>query len=228
MSDSLLNNVGRVIYELGFQISPIVFTGGIAESAPFGVLPIIAITETGYDFGASGSGLALAGAIVTTAINALNTKSLDDFFAHFTPIQGGKLINYTVGTYPFANQSVAANAIISEPLSISMRMIIPVNKPGGHTAKLLTMMALQSSIQAHVNKGGTFTIATPVKFYTNCILTGLTDVSQGGPIPQNAWQWDFMQPLVTLKQAEAAMNTFFNNTGSGIPGPVPGNPVTAP
>lgn len=223
MSGSLLNNIGRVIYELGFQISPILFTGGIADMAPFGILPVIAITETGYDFGASGTALAAAGAIVTTAINALNTKSLDDFFAHFTPVQGGKLANYAIGMYPFANQSVAANAIISEPLTISLRMIIPVNKPGGHTAKLITMMALQSSIQAHVNKGGTFTIATPVNFYTNCILTGLTDVSQGSPIPQNAWQWDFIQPLVTLQQAQAAQNTFMSHTGSGLATPVPGN-----
>jgi len=219
MSGSFLNSLGRVTYELGFQISPIIFTGGIASQFG-GYLPVIAITETGYDFGSPPS-LLSGVSLFASAVNAFNKQSLDDFFAHFAPVAGGNLASYAVATYPFANQSVAANAIISEPLSLSMRMMIPVNKPGGHAVKLVTMLALQSSIKAHVNQGGTFTVATPAALYTNLLLTGLTDVSQGSPMPQNTWQWDFIQPLVTLEQAQAAQNTFLTNTSSGVPTPVP-------
>jgi hypothetical protein len=200
---SVLDTIGRTVYQLGFEVSPIIFTNGIAALTR-GYLPIIAITE-GPNLLAS----VLAGS---------NPFNLDKFFAHFTPVPGGKLANYAVGQYPFANQSVAANAIISEPLTISMRMSIPVNKPGGHTAKLITMTMLQAVVQKHANLGGTYTIATPAGFYTNCILTGLTDVSTGdSPIPQNTWQWDFVQPLVTLQAAQAAQSTFMNTVSQGLP-----------
>jgi hypothetical protein len=200
---SVLDTIGRTVYKLGFEISPIIFTNGIAEFAG-GFLPIITITE--------GPNL------ITSVLAGSNPFNLDRFFAHFTPVPGGKLANYAVGQYPFANQSVAANAIISEPLTLSMRMSIPVNKPGGHTAKLITMTMLQAVIQKHANLGGTYIVATPAGFYTNCILTGLTDVSGGeSPIPQNTWQWDFVQPLVTLQAAQAAQSTFMNAASQGLP-----------
>ena len=209
MSGSIVNNIGRTVYQLGFEISPILFSGGIAEAFPGGYMPIIIVTEAANFI----SGL-LAGS---------NVFDLDNFFAHFTPIPGGTLASYSIGMYPFANQSVAANSIMAEPLKLSMRMAIPVNKPGGHTAKLVTMMALQKIVQTHANMGGTYTVVTPANLYTNLLLTGLTDVSQGGtPIPQNTWQWDFIQPLVTLEQADAAMNNFMTATGNGIPTAVPG------
>jgi len=208
MSGSVINNIGRVVYQFGFEISPIIFTGGIAAQYG-GYVPIVLLTE--------------AANFVTGLLAGTNAFDLDNFFAHFTPIPGGKLASYSVATYPFANQSVAANAIISEPLNLSMRMSIPVNKPGGHSAKLVTMMMLQKVIQSHANMGGTYTVVTPACLYTDLILTGLTDVSQGGsPIPQNTWQWDFTQPLITLEAAQAAQNTFMSNQTNGTPTPVPG------
>jgi hypothetical protein len=200
---SVLDTIGRTVYQLGFEVSPIIFSDGIAAGR-FGYLPIIAITE--------GPNL------LASALSGSNPFNLDKFFAHFTPVPGGKLANFAVAQYPFANQSVAANAIISEPLTISMRMSIPVNKPGGHTAKLITMTMLQSVVQKHANLGGTYIVATPAGFYANCILTGLTDVSGGdSPIPQNTWQWDFVQPLVTLQAAQAAQNTLTNALSRGLP-----------
>jgi hypothetical protein len=193
--NQVLDTAGRAAYQLGFQISPIIFTGGIAQFAN-GYLPIISITEN----------------------NDTLLRGLDDFFAHFQVVPGGKLANYSVGQYPFANQYVAANAIIAEPLSISLRMSIPVNKPGGHAAKLSTMLMLQAAIQKHANLGGTYTIVTPAGLYTNCILTNWSDVSSGdSAIPQNTYQWDFIQPLVTLEAAEAAMNTFMAGNAAGLP-----------
>jgi hypothetical protein len=200
---SVLDTIGRTVYQLGFEVSPIIFTDGIARFAG-GFLPVIAVTEGPN--------------ILASALSGSNPFNLDKFFAHFTPVPGGKLANFAIGQYPFANQSVAANAIISEPLTLSMRMSIPVNKPGGHTAKLITMTMLKTVIQKHANLGGTYIVATPAGFYTNCILTGLTDVSTGdSPIPQNTWQWDFMQPLVTLQAAAAAQSTFMNTVSQGLP-----------
>lgn len=200
---SLFSSLGRTVYQLGFQISPIIFTGGIADQFG-GYLPIVALTE--------------AANFLTGILSGSDVFDLDRFFAHFTPISGGKLASFSIGQYPFANQSVAANAIIFEPLQLSLRMSIPVNKSGGHTAKLVTMMALKAAIAQHAQKGGTYTIATPAFLYTNCLLTGLTDVSSGdSPIPQNTYQWDFTQPLITLQAAQAAQNTLMGKIGGGLP-----------
>jgi len=201
---SILDTIGRSIYQVGFQLTPIILVQGIARSFPGGMMPIIILTE--------GPNL------LVTVLAGKSPFNPDRFFAHFSPVPGGKLANFAIGQYPFANQSVAANAIISEPLTISMKMSIPVNKSGGHTAKLATMVLLQSKLKDHANLGGTYIVATPAGFYTNCILTGLTDVSTGdSPIPQNTWQWDFVQPLITLQEAEAAQNTFMSNATSQLP-----------
>jgi hypothetical protein len=207
---SILNSAGRITYQLAFQISPIIFTQGIAGNL-FGMLPIAVLTD---EFAILNQ--AISGAISgTTAL----PNSLDDFFAHFTPVPGGKIANFAVGQYPFANQSVAANAIIAEPLTVSLRMSIPVRGAGGYFSKFLTMLNLQKAVQKHSLLGGTYTIMTPAYIYSNCLLTGLTDISQGNsPVPQNTWQWDFVQPLVTLQQAQdaAQQNTQMTQISSGV------------
>jgi len=205
----VLNTLGRVSYQLAFQCSPIIFTGGIAGQfglniGNIGYMPIIEITE--------------AANFVANILSGKIPFNLDDFFAHFSPMPGGTLAKYSIGQYPFANQSVAANAIISEPLTLSIRMMIPVKAPGGHPAKLVTMIMLQAAIARHAQLGGTYTVATPAGLYTNLILTGLTDVSSGlNPIPQNTWQWDFVQPLVTIQQAQGAQSTLMSNFTNGTP-----------
>ena len=193
---------GRTIYQLGFEISPVILTGGIANLFG-GYLPIIAITEG-------------PNAILTAASGG-NVFDLDNFFAHFTPVAGSTLLNYSIGQYPFANQVVAANAIIAEPLTISLRMNIPVNRRGGHTSKLTTMILLQTMLKQHAEQGGTYIIVTPAGFYTGCILTRLVDVSSdANPIPQNAWQFDFSQPLVSLQQAQGAFSTLMDKVSRGL------------
>lgn len=193
-------------FQLGFDISPILLTGGgsLANLAG-GTLPIVAITE--------------AASFVNGVLNGSVDASLDDYFAHFRPLPGSNLVDNAVGHYPFANQSVAANAIIFQPLRVSLLMICPAQGAGGYIAKLATMTALQATLAAHVASGGTFTVATPSYIYTNCLLVGLKDISGGGETKQAQylWQWDFEQPLITQAQAQTAQNSLMQKLTNGLP-----------
>jgi hypothetical protein len=189
--------------KLAFQISPIILTNGIAQLMG-GALPLVAITEA-LNF-------------TVGLLSGTSDLDLDSFFASFAPLSGGKLIDIAVATVPFANQGVAANAIIQQPLRISLKMTCPARGDGGFSAKLATITALQASLALHTNQGGTFTVATPAFIYTNCLLTGLTDVSGGQPSqPQSIWQWDFYQPLLTADQLAGAQNTMMSKITGGLP-----------
>ena len=197
-----MSSPGEIAYKLSFQISPIILTGGIARLVG-GMLPIIAITES-LDFAL---GLLSGGS---------PDVSLDNFFASYEPLPGSRLIAQKVGLYPYANQQVASNAVIQQPLNISMLMICPVRKSGGYAAKLATMMALQSALTQHNNSGGTYTIATPSYIYTNCLLLDLHDASgSDSKQPQNRYVWDFLQPLLTLQQAQEAQNNLMQKITDG-------------
>lgn len=195
---------GLLAFKLSFQLSPVILTGGAASAIPGGMLPIIALTEAA-DF-------------VTGLLSGNVNDDMDSYFAHWYPIPGGKLANNSIGEYPFANQQVAANAIIANPLNISMRMVCPAKGESGYALKLATMVALQSVISKHTNSGGTFTVATPAYFYTNLILLGITDVTSSAPKqPQSEWQWDFTQPLLTQAAANAAQNSMMDRLSQGLP-----------
>lgn len=191
----------RSVYDIAFQVSPIILVGGIASSAPGGMLPIIGLT----------------GQVAALAQGALSGGlGLDDFFARFVPVPGSSLINNVIGTYPFANQQVAANAIIQQPLGISLEMIAPVKSEGGYLTKLALFTSLQNSLQAHNNAGGTYNIATPSYIYTNCIMTLMQDITSGNSRQQQIiYQLDFVQPLITQQQAAAAFNSKLNQLSSG-------------
>lgn len=199
-------------FQHSYSVSPIVLTGGIAKDLEGGILPLVNITEpNGFASGALSQG---------------GSTSLDDFFAHYVPLPGATLIDNQVGTYPFANQSTAANAIITQPLRISLLMICPVNKPGGYVAKTQIFLAMQKTLAQHNNLGGTYTIATPSFIYTNCIMTAFRDASGGeSRQAQNQWQLDFMRPLLTLEAATAAMNLQMSKMSSGLE--IPGDPPKA-
>lgn len=195
---------GLLAYKLGFELSPIILTHGIVENFPGSMLPIIAITES----------LNFIGGLLSGGTNI----DVNDFFANFQPLPGATLIDNAIGTYPFANQAVAANAIITQPLTISLLMMIPVHKPGGYATKLGIMMALQTTLAQHNNSGGTYTIATPSYFYTNCIMTAMRDVSNAqSKQPQNAWQFDFRQPLLTEQQAQITLAASIAKITNGLP-----------
>jgi len=177
-------SIGKSIYQLSYEISPIILSGGLAKAVPGSLLPIIAITEAA-NFGFN-------------LINGNNPLNLDNFFAHFRPLPGSTLIDNDIATYPFANQSYAANAVIARPLKLSMLMNCPANNAGAYISKMITFTALKAALDSHIQAGGTFIVATPSYVYLNCILTNLTDVSRpDSQQPQNAWQFDFVQPLVS-------------------------------
>lgn len=191
-------------FQLAFEISPIILTGGIAQNMDGGMLPIVALTQ-GISF-------------TTGLLEGVTNLDLSDFFCHFVPMPGGTIEENQIGMYPFANQAVAANAIIVQPLRISLRMICPARPDLPYSAKLATFSALKASIDQHTNQGGTYTIATPSAIYVNCLLTTLKDISTGQTKQvQDAWQWDFIQPLVSLQQLQAAQNAWMSKVTNGLP-----------
>ncbi len=193
----------REMYKLGFEISPVILCGGIAQAIPGGMLPIVALTQSS--------------SFVTGLLGgAINLTDLDKYFCHWRPVQGATMVDYEIARYPFANQVVAANALLAQPLRVSLVMEAPVNENTGAMTKLVTMSALQSVLQAHSNLGGTFIVATPSVIYSNCILRVVRDITSGNdPLPQRSWIWDFEQPLITDNGAEQAVNNFLNKIGAG-------------
>lgn len=187
---AFIGNTARSAYNIAFQVSPIILTGGIVANTNGGALPIIALVGQ-------------AAAFVQGALTSGFSES--DFYATFVPLPGSTVISNAVGTYPFANQSVAANAIIQQPLNVSLQMIVPVKDTGGYLTKLAVFTALQQSLTAHNAAGGTYSIATPSYVYTGCIMTAMTDITSGETKQQQIlWQLDFVQPLVSQQQAAAA------------------------
>ena len=198
-----MSSIGKSIYQVAYEISPIILSNGIAKFVPGGLLPIIAITE------AASFGFSL--------IHGQNPLDLNNFFGHFRPLPGATLVDNDLAMYPFANQSYAANAIIAKPLKISMLMNCPANVNGGYVSKMITFTALQAALQSHSQAGGTFVVATPSYVYLNCILTNLTDVSRpDSQQPQNAWQFDFIQPLVS-QTPQSTLGALMNSFQSGTP-----------
>lgn len=184
----------RSQYELAFQISPIILQGGIAASVQGGMLPIISLTGG-------------------------PTKDATEAFAIYLPLPGSTLISQSVGMYPFANQSIAANATVQQPLTLSLAMIAPVNQAGGYLTKLQAFSALQRSLEQHNAAGGTYIVATPAFVYKDLILTAMTDitpeVSDENKQVQIQYQLDFIQPIVTLQGAAAAQSALMQKITNG-------------
>lgn len=192
----------RSAYDIAFQVSPIILNGGIVANTPGGMMPIIG----------------LVGQLASLAQGVLSSGglSLDDFFARYVVLPGGTIISNAVGTYPFANQQVAGNAIIMQPKNVSLLMIAPVKDTGGYLTKLALFTSLQSSLESHCAAGGTFHVATPARIYTNCILTSMTDVTGGeGRQQQIQWQLDFVQPLITQQAASSAFSALMSKLSGG-------------
>ena len=195
-----LSSAFRDIYNLAFQVSPIVLTGGTLASP----MPIIGFTG---QIGAFLQGMA-------TTRSA--TDLLSDFYATFLPIPGSTVINNAAATYPFANQQVAANAIIQQPKTISMMMIAPVRDTGGYLTKMAIFTALQTALENHNQAGGTYVIATPAFIYQNCVMTAMTDITTGETKQRQVrWQMDFIQPLISTSDANAAFSSQMSKINGG-------------
>jgi hypothetical protein len=187
------------LYDLSFQISPIILNGGIAANSLGGMMPIIGLT---------GQLAALGQSLLSGSAEP---------FARFVPAPGSTLMANAVATYPFANQFVAGNAVIKQPKNVSLIMYAPVQDTGGYLTKLALFEALISSLEAHVAAGGTFHIATPAHIYTNTLLTSWTDITNGelGRQQMVQFQLDFVQPLVTLQAAQQAQNSLMSKLTGG-------------
>ena len=193
---------GRAAFELAFQLSPVVLVGGLANDIPGQMLPVMALTQPLEFIDGLFSGGSDVGA--------------GSFFANFHPMAGATLFDYAVGEYPFANQSVAANSVIARPTVLSLLMTCPARGFFGYAVKLMTMTALVAALQQHIQLGGTFTIMTPSRIFTNGLLLALRDVSGGeSKQAQNVWQWEFRFPLLTLNQAQQVQNSLMSKLGSG-------------
>jgi hypothetical protein len=195
-------SAGQFAYKLAFEISPITLTGGVAQNIPGGMLPLVSVTQASS---------------FTGFISGGTNVDPDDFFANFYPLPGSSLIEQQIGHYPFANQTVAANAIIVQPLTVSLLMRVPVRDTGGYASKLAQMTSLRDALHQHNTSGGTYTVATPSYFYTNTVMLGMHDVSSGETLQaQIAWRLDFEQPLISLQDAVSAQNLMMSQLSSGV------------
>lgn len=195
----IITSLGRTAYTLAFEWSPILLTGGIATNIG-GVLPIIALTE---------------GLSVISDLADLNLQNISVPFAKFIFPGGNTLIRNDFGRYPFANQTVAANAVIEQPNIVSLVMTTTQFGEAFYTRRLATMLALQSTLRQHCNQGGLFTVLTPSMIYQNCLLDSLTN--NGGDVsnPDQFWQWDFEKPLLTKEDSISAQNTLLGRLTGG-------------
>lgn len=185
-------SIGQTAFQTVYEYSPILLNGGVIGSVV--PVPITFITE------------------------ALDVPGLlnGEFFAHFKPLPGSTLVDYQVAEYPFANMSVAANAIVQNPLKISMLMVCPAQNDGGYILKQAQLTLLQSVIQNHIQSSGTFTVITPAYTYTNCLLTSLRDVTNPSDKQvQFMYQWDFVQPLITSSGATSVIGSLMQNISNG-------------
>ena len=197
-------SIGRSTYELAFSKSPIFLNGGIAENLPGKTLPLIAITQSA--------------SIVGNLLTSLPNLNLDDFYATFYPLPGSELHNNQIGRYPFANQKVAANSIIAQPLKVSMRMNCSPRMAGAMVSRIMTSTALKNALDNHNFRGGTYSVLTPSFFYQGCILLRMADITSGeSKHQQTDWQLDFEQPLLSGNEATLYQNALMKKLTGGLP-----------
>jgi len=201
-----------------FQTSPIILTNGIATSLWSGINGVTGNSLPSFVQG--GIPLSLFTEALNTVVGGIQQLSgtgvLSQSFANYKPLPGSTLAKYQVGQYPFYNQQIAANASIQEPLTVSMLMYCPATSATSLSGIKLGIMSLvQSTLQNHIQAGGTFTVITPAYVYTDCLLTGMTDVSTEETLQtQWAYQLDFIQPLLD-SPTPSALSPIFGLLSSG-------------
>lgn len=140
-------------------------------------------------------------------------------FATFKSVQGASLLKNQCATYPFANSRVAGNALIADPLTLSMQMICPASGDGvGYLAKSSVISSLVSSLNQHNSQGGLYTVYTPAFTYPDGVLLDIRDVTPDDQKQkQVVYQWDFYFPLLTLAAAQAAQSALMQTLTNGTP-----------
>lgn len=208
-------------WKLSYQVSPIFLTGPPVSNVPNGMLPFLSIVDPGafpatsneaYSY-SSTSGVAPP----QLQMVALNQKSLDEAFGAFNVLAGGSLIQQTVAKYPFANQSYAANAILRDPLHVSLIWDTPMRGANAWGQKLTVMQSVKQRLDSHNNGGGTYIVVTPAYVYDNMVMLSLTDASRGSSnLPQNAWRFDFERPLIVLQELRRAQSALMSKLTNGV------------
>jgi hypothetical protein len=192
--------------QLLYQLTPIWLQNGIASQIIGGYLPILSILNPEV-FTA-----------LTSGNNAPEDWSFENAFAIFQTAPGGSLIEQSIAEYPFANLNVAANAIIRNPINVSMIMMTPMKVQNAWAVKQSRMSTLKYALDNHNNLGGTYVVFTPAFIYNNMSMTALTDISTAqSPLSQNTWRWDFTAPLVSLQDIYGAENNLIAKITGGLP-----------
>lgn len=187
--------------QLTFQVCPIILTGGVASQIPGGMLPMLHLFSSQFSTG----GLGLP----------FDVNNLDNAFGAFNVLPGGTLVLQSIAKYPFANQDVAANAVIREPNTISVIMDAPMRGPRAFFQKMSVMTQLKGILDTHNNMGGLYVVCTPAYLYQNLVMVSLTDNSRGNnSLPQNAWRFDFEHPLVALAELQQSYNSLLSKIGN--------------
>lgn len=192
----------RSAWEIAFRVSPIILTGGIASSIPGGMLPVAALTDA----------VSLVNGLIT---GGTSSASVSDLFAQFIPVPGGTIIANDVGRYPFANQKTAANAVIQQPLQVSMHMECGYRGEGYMLTKTPLLLALQTTVANHINQGGLFTVLTPGFIYTDMICLGIEDITSEIEKPATLFQWDFTRPLTQTDEAAGTVSNLISKLSGG-------------
>jgi hypothetical protein len=177
------------IFQLAYEINPIILIGGIASGMVGNSMPISNLTQ----------------------INGQEPTTLDQYFCRFKPIPGGTLQNWQIANYPFANSIIAANASIAQPLSISLEMRCPSNESIPLSSRQAVFNNLASQLTLHITQGGTFTVLTPSYTYQNCLMVNMRDITANFDMQTGtAWALDFIQPLITQQSAQQSVNGLYS------------------
>ena len=182
----------RQNFQHQYSVTPIYLVSGIAGQGELSLDTILNPLASGAGYkGASSQG-------IYSYIN----------FGVFSVLPGGMLIENEIAHYPLANQAVAANAVITNPLRISLDMVAPAYDEIPFSLKQTIFTALKSVLDQHTALGGYYTVYTPAYIYNNCLLESLVDGSdyEPGGQPQVRWIWNFEQPLLTVQQGQAAQS----------------------
>jgi hypothetical protein len=207
-------------WKLSYQVSPIFLTGPPVSNVPNGMMPFLSIVSPSafpvfFDGTAPQQNFDLFSVLGSDATN--NQNNLDNSFGAFNVLAGGSLVQQTVAKYPFANQAYAANAILRDPLHVSLIWDTPMRGANAWGQKMTVMQSVKQRLDSHNNGGGTYIVVTPAYVYDNLVMLSLTDASRGSSnLPQNAWRFDFERPLITLQDLRNAQSALMSKLTQGV------------